>query len=115
MYDDTEFTQYFSVDDCNSNTNLYSWYSDNGIVSNDDYLVCDGNNVWDAISGPDLMTMSTLWGMKQAYLYYLNVHGHEGFSGTGGLIDGFSNRLFYKDDGSTYCTNAEFVFIIDNL
>jgi len=116
LYDDNESTQYFSVDDCNSNTVIYSWFSDNGIISNDDYLVCDDDNVWDEISiGSTKMTISTLWAVKKAYSYYFNVHGHEGFTGSGGLIDAFSDRLYYDDDGNQYCRNANYTNIIDNL
>lgn len=106
---------YFSVDDCNSNTVIYSWGVYNGLVSSDDYLVCDDNNTWSSLNGIWLMTMTTLWGVKQTYSYYLNTYGHEGFSGTGGLIDAFSNRLYYHDDGTAFCSNANYTPIIDNL
>ncbi|MBS1657024.1 MAG: M4 family metallopeptidase [Bacteroidetes bacterium] len=115
LYDDNESTQYFSVDDCNSNTPIYSWYSDNGIISNEDYLVCDNDNTWDATTGSTKMTMSTLWGVKKAYSYFFSEHAHEGFDGSGGLIDAFSNRLYYDDNDDEYCTNANYTNVIDNL
>lgn len=115
LFEDDPSTSYFSVNDCNSNTVIYSWYSYNGIISDDDYLVCSDNNSWTSITGSKLMTMTSLWGVKKAYSYYMDTYGHEGFTGTGGLIDAFSNRLYYTDDDEEYCTNANYTNIIDNL
>jgi Zn-dependent metalloprotease len=115
LYDDNESTQYFSLDDCNPDTEIYSWFSDNGILSNDDYFVCDDDNSWDATGGSTQMTISSLWAVKQAYRYYYNIRGHESFDGSDGLIDVFSNRLFYDDNDDEYCGNASFTNIIDNI
>lgn len=105
-------TAYFSWDDCNPDTEIKSWYSNPS--SGDDYFKCDDNNSWTS-TGSSKMTITSLWGTKKAYNYYLNTHGHESFDGSDGLIDLFSNRVYEDDDGNEYCSNANYTNIIDNL
>ncbi|HUM45762.1 MAG TPA: M4 family metallopeptidase [Chitinophagales bacterium] len=105
-------TTYFSWDDCNPDTEIKSWYANP--ASGDDYFKCDDNNDWTG-SGSSKMTITSLWGAKKAYNYYLNTHGHESFDGSDGLIDLFSNRIYEDDDGNEHCQNANYTNIIDNL
>ncbi len=105
-------TDYFSWDDCNPDTEIKSWYSNP--TTGDDYFKCDDNNDWTG-TGSGKMTITSLWGAKKAYNYYLNTHGHESFDGSDGLIDLFSNRIYEDDDGNEYCGNANYTNIIDNL
>lgn len=108
---DTEIA-YFSWDDCNPGTEIKSWFADS--FTGDDYFKCDADNNWTA-TGSSKMTMTSLWSTKKAYNYYLNVHGHESFDGSDGLIDVFSNRKYTNTDGTQHCHNANFTNIIDNL
>jgi Zn-dependent metalloprotease len=113
--DQIETTDYFTWDDCNPDTEIQSWFVFEHITGDVDAFLCDENNVWDENSGSEQMTISTLWGVKQAYRYYYNTWGHESFDGSDGLIDAYSNRKFEDDDGDEYCGNARFVNIIDNV
>ncbi|MCY7410344.1 MAG: M4 family metallopeptidase [Chitinophagales bacterium] len=110
-YTGEEHTAYFTMDDCNPDTEIKSWYADN---FSGDYLKFDTDNDWQS-SGSTKMTITSLWGIKKAYSYYYNVRGHESFDGSDGLIDIFNNRIFEDDDDNEYCSNASYTNILDNI
>lgn len=112
----TEETSYYSIDDCTLDSEIRSYYSASYGDYNygDDWLKCDGDNTW-VNTGQQLMVMTTLWSTRKSMNYYINVHGHESFDGTSGLIDLFSNRTYFDDFGDPHCSNANYTNIIDNL
>lgn len=115
-YTYTTETSYFSIDDCTLGSEIRSYYSASYGAWNygDDWLLCDNDNSW-TNSGSYLMVMTSLWSTRKAMNYYINVHGHESFDGSGGLIDLFSNKTYFDDDDLPYCRNANYTNIIDNL
>lgn len=114
-YGDTE-TSYFPIDDCNPDTEIRSYFSgDYGTPSyGDDWYYCSSTNTWEGF-GNYTMVMTSLWGVRQAFEYYLNTYGHESFDGSGGDIDIFNNKTYFDDDDNPNCTNANYTNIIDNL
>ena len=70
-YGDTE-TSYFPIDDCNPDTEIRSYFSgDYGTPSyGDDWYYCSSTNTWEGF-GNYTMVMTSLWGVRQAFEYYL--------------------------------------------
>ncbi len=112
----TDATSYFTIDDCTDGTEIRSYYSAGYYAANygDDYLLCDGDNSWDPLASGQ-MVLSTLWATRKAVNYYLNVHGHEGFDGSGGTMDVFSNKTYFDEDDNPHCSNANYNSFLDNL
>lgn len=113
-YDDV--TQYFSINDCNPDSEIRSYYSGSygGYEYGDDFLKCSPDNTWYG-GGGTLMVMSSLWAVSKAFAYFSDVYGHESFDGSSGLIDVYNNKTYFTDDDEAYCSNANYTNIIDNL
>lgn len=113
---------YFSIDDCHPDTEIKSYYTApyGSFSYGDDWLICDEDNDWPDL-GSTKMVLTTLWGAKQAYWYYRNVHGHESFDGSDGLIDVFNGKTYMIDDDGDgdeddpSCRNANWQPVLDNL
>lgn len=114
-FGDTE-TSYFPIDDCNPDTEIRSYFSGGyGTASyGDDWYYCSSTNDWDGYINYK-MVMTSLWGTRKAFDYYLDTYGHESFDGAGGDIDIFNNRTYFDDADDPYCSNANYTNIIDNL
>lgn len=117
-------TAYYPIDDCNPDTEIKSHFSASYDAWNygDDYYICSDDNEWNTeTSEINKMVLTTLWATKKAYHYFNNVHSHESFDGSDGLIDVFSNKSYFidaDDDGEEddlSCRNANFQPVLDNL
>ncbi|MFN0275412.1 MAG: M4 family metallopeptidase [Chitinophagales bacterium] len=115
-YSYTDETAYFSINDCNIDAEIRSYYSAHYDAWNygDDWLICSDDNDWlDAYS--PLMVMSSLWAVSESFKYFDIEFGHESFDGSSGLIDVFSGKTYLDDDDMPYCSNANFTSILDNI
>lgn len=112
----TDVDSYFTIDDCTAGTEIRSYYSAGYYAANygDDYLLCDGDNAWTS-TGSTKMVLTTMWAVRKSVNYYLNVHSHEGFDGSGGTMDVFSNKTYFDDDDDPHCSNANYNSFDDNL
>lgn len=113
---DLEETEYFSINDCNTDSEIRSYMSGTytSSVYGEDWLECDADNIWSSTSA-EQMVMTSLWAVSKAFAYYDAEFGHESFDGSSGLIDVFSNKTYFNDDDEPYCTNANFTNFLDNI
>jgi bacillolysin len=113
-YLDGEVFSYFTVNDCYEGSDIRSNYRN---YAGDDFLLCDSDNDWGWVSsgGYGQMTMTALWIVTQAFEYYYAEHGHENFSGSAGVVDVFSNKVYINEDDEEYCTNANYTAVLDNI
>ncbi len=107
---------YFPIDDCHPDSEIRSYYAAGYGTADygEDFLYCSSTNEWDGFANYT-MIMTSLWGVRKAFDYYLNTYGHESFDGSDGLIDIFNNRTYFDAEGDPNCNNANFTDILDNL
>ncbi len=99
-----------SVDDCHSDSPIYSW--DDG----DGELRCDADNNWtQGTSYTKQMCISSLWAMRNAFDYYNSTWNHESYDGNGGLMDVYNDYVFSDNQGNPTGKNARFEPVIDNI
>ena len=54
---------------------------------------------------------SVLWASKQAYNYFLNIHGRNSYDNNNGILEAYINAVFRRSDGSYYTDNATMDFL----
>lgn len=63
----------------------------------------------------EIMGASAMWTMRQVMIFFIVAHDHEGFSGTGDIVDVFNDVTFYDAGGDPYYTGSSFDPTLDNI
>lgn len=63
----------------------------------------------------EIMGASAIYTTRQVMISFIVTFDHEGFSGTGDIIDVFNDATFYNGAGGPYYTNSSFDPTLDNI